>query len=93
MALQPKKIRVLLIYKNLLIFPFAYVEMCITLLLYCLKFLFVQCSVLQMCWCGILQLAATILCSLVIWLLASLIFTSVDVNQGIAKNTEIRDNS
>ena len=38
MALQPKKIRVLLINKNLLIFPFAYVEIFITLLLYCLSF-------------------------------------------------------
>ena len=57
------------------------------------KFLFVQCSVLQMCWCGTLQLEATILCSLVIWLLASLIFTSVDVNQGIVKNTGLKNNS
>ena len=38
MALQPKKIRVLLIDKNLLIFPFVHVEIFITLFLYCLSF-------------------------------------------------------
>ena len=37
MALQPKKIRVLLINKNFLIFPSAYVEIFVTLLLYCLS--------------------------------------------------------